>query len=596
MSRNIRRVVRREISPTYYPSANGTDIYNPMTRQVPTSVCATGGGTYCPVPYDTRLYMIEETIRKLQCQVDELTCTVNDQEKQICELKEISNDHSCKLDYLRDVTCEQGNKIETLHCYYCEQEKKIECIDQEICRLDKTVCCHTQQIECLEKANCEINEKLDYLKCSDCNQNKKIDELDCVACEQQKSIDCLTARVECLECGKKNACNLGNSCQQANLPIFESNMRPPVVFDGYTVTQKTVYSPCGNVCYWFLIPETSVNRVTYRFSYNRSICKYVYEPVNCNDYSIVYPPNANDPVNVTFIYDNLQGDCYFLIQYLYHGRLAYPLNIIGYKYGPIPISACITSFGFIPCQPMYANGFNMPCCDQSQSPCCNQSQLPCEFNTCNTIKSYIFNFTPLSQAVDDITYQYAVLESEFGSTNYNYPSSITSLTGCDISNDVTQFLNGVGLSLPYDNCTYRVAFTAELRINSSNDYINLLAGSGIIPNQAAVVRLQTRYVDSSGTFIEDSGSEISFNWTVMCTNGSSNTPPANFKINTDPAYPGAAGTYYMSCLTNQEVIANISYPPSTLGPDGRPYGRRVITFATDPAFSINSVTVKVSRY
>ena len=650
MSRNIRSVRRGTVVDTsFYPAGTNIDPYSSLTRPVPRTVCATTA--YCPMPYDTRLFMLEEMVKKMQCQINDLNCTVEDQEKQICELQEVSQDHSCKLNYLREVTCEQGKKIETLHCYYCDQEKRIDCLEQQVCKLDKTVCCQGQAIECLEKSDCEqnasieqlqcqvcqhekkinclqeemcevnkkleylrctdckqnerideldcqvceLNKRTDHLKCSDCNQNVKIGELDCQVCEQNKAIDCLNGRVDRLECcEKKNICEINNCCPPTIMPDASTSMKPPLVFDGYSVIQKSIYSSCGSKCYWFLVPATACGRVVYRFSYNNSLCKYVYEPVNCSDYSVIYPPSPGDAVNVTFIYDNLSGDCYSLVQYVYNGRLATPLTIPGYNYGPINLACNLTTFGFTPCQPMYANGFNLDnCCFDTP---CNTQCAPCN-TPCNVPVTYVFSFAPLFDTVGSASNEYAVLSNLLDSTDYNYPISVSSLTACNIAGDVVPLASGIGIALPLDTCTYRVTYTGELRVNTGSNslsvpYIDYLAGSGSSTNSPARVRLQVRYVDQNGVFIENSGSEISFNWSAMCTNGSTSTPPANFLVRTNTA---TGQNYYLSCLNNQEVAAIISYPPSALSPTGVPYGRRILTFASDPAFSISSITLKISK-
>lgn len=592
MSRNIRRITR-EIDTSFSPSMDNINPYNTITRSVPKSVCIT---PYSVMPYDTRLCIIEELLKKIQCQINEIDEKICDQAKDICKLKEVAVDHSCKIDYLKTVTCEHEEKLNVLYCKVCELDKtscehtqKIECLETNDCKQDTEIkelkyksCEHEGKLELLKEAVCEINKKLDILKCIDCEQNKKIEDIEC---------------------------QLDKSCNTKKCSDTTTNVNPPVVFEGYTVIEKN--TSCG--CFWFLIPNLGCSNVVYRFSYKKELCSYVYEPVNCTDYSTVYSPSPSHP---TFVYTKLNS-CYVLYQYGFSGQISYPLTILGYKYGQFVMPNGSITYGFTPTQQMYS-GLNLDNCNVTNIPCdpynstnnlainqCNPNYCPTPLPIYNPSctpqiqcnKTYQFNFTPIYENVDNTNYKYAVNINSYDPNVFNYPATITLNGGSgSFAYNVIPLENnlGVGISLPFDASNYRISFTAQLRINTSNNYIDYLTGSGSSDAVTPLVILQTYFKTANSTITEQNNNQILFDWDTICTDGSSSTPPDNFVITEDSVVPLQNSEHYKSCI-NQEVIADVDYPQGTLNECGIPYGQRIITFATTSGFSIVSVTAKIIR-
>lgn len=366
-------------------------------------------------------------------------------------------------------------------------------------------------------------------------------------------------------------------------PPCPPSKRPPIIFDGYSISYRQVYINGTLTAFWFLIPETTANTEVYRFSLKTTSNKYVYEPVDPMNFSMVYPPSATDGTHITYIYDNIPGYGWGLRPYLYLLEASDPHTIIGYQYIEITYtSPPSVEWDYVPLPPP---------------------------NTSMSIftpytRSLTFTFTRTQAINTGITYYNTVDPSAINPTVYvdKYPINITSPDpNVFIPPDIAPIGPGVAFILPFDTYTYQVSFSANLKINTETipvtppqSSINYLQGSGYINAQPAIAQLVVYQLTSTGVAIDKNPSaSLVFNWSNIAIDPTlPGPPPNNFKIFQEPDVTGQPGTYYQAAPSNVNPVYNIV---PILDTNGKPMARRLITIAVTQGFSFSDATLTLVR-
>ena len=250
-----------------------------------------------------------------------------------------------------------------------------------------------QRVNCLENEVGDINIVLAEQTCRLNRHEKQIKELECryppywpcpPVCNPCPPV-CNPCPPVCNPCNPCNPCEPCNPCDPCP-PVCNPCKpcpppcpppckpclppKPPIVFDGYSISFRLVYINNIPAAFWFLIPERPHCGDVYRFSFKASVCKYLYEPVCSSNYGFVFPPNEKDGEHVTYIYENIPGYGWGLRQYLYIDKVKKPKTAIGYQYTAVAFTnPCGTEWSYVPnCSPC------PPC-----PPCnpCNPCQPPC---------------------------------------------------------------------------------------------------------------------------------------------------------------------------------------------------------------------------
>ena len=338
---------------------------------------------------------------------------------------------------------------------------------------------------------------------------------------------------------------------------FPPSMRPPIVFDGYSIVFKQVNVNGVPAAFWFLLPESSTNPDVYRFTWISSSNTYIYEPVNPLNYSQVYPPSVSNALHITYIYQDIPTRGFGLRPYLYLGIATNPHTIIGYEYVPLvfgTIPNTTTEYCYVPLLP--------------------NTNVSAPYN-----RNITLNYNPVF-GTTLTTNKYAANSTSIG--------NITKLPFGIISNDVTDITpeivtvgaSGVGFLLPFDDRPYTVSFGAEVRVNTNvvpdnppngaNTYIDLITG---LP---AVARLTLWRVTPTGPVqLTVPGSD------VMIPVGSLNVTPVQ-----DPLLPGQDGLY-----RNNTIPAIL--PTYTIVPDATT--RTIVSISVSEGYSFQRATMILSR-
>jgi hypothetical protein len=381
----------------------------------------------------------------------------------------------------------------------------------------------------------------------------------------------------CGSCGYNPCCckKQNNSC--TNNCDLSPGRRPPIIFDGYIACAKVVVIGGVNMCFWFLIPENTAHVNVYRFSWNSTSNKYIYEPVHPDDYSVVYPPSLTDNLHITYYYDNISDYGWGLRPYIYLSQSSAPHTILGYQYIPIIIVPTVTEWCYVPL---------------------NSPLDPPIFTPYN--RKISFQYAKTSLLIGPTTY-YNVVNSTIIDPNTNvtkYPISITDLeVGSTVTQNIVPIITGVAFELPFDSFTYQVSFIPEVKISTelaTTNSINYLSGSGLLGSQPAVAQLEVHQLDNNGVVIDRN---LSARTLVTWANISIDpllpaVPPNNFRKYQDATIPGAPGEYYKTLITTSSPIYNIL---PILDSNNKPYGRRLVTFAVTAGFSVSSVTATIVR-
>ena len=366
-------------------------------------------------------------------------------------------------------------------------------------------------------------------------------------------------------------------------PFFPPSKRPPIIFDGYSISFRQVYVNGTPAAFWFLIPETSASTEVYRFSLKTTSNKYVYEPVDPMNFSTVYPPSSTDGTHITYIYDNVPGYGFGLRPYLYLLESASPHTIIGYQYIEITyISPPSVEWDYVPLPP---------------------PSTSVSIFTPYT-RSLVFTYAK-TQAINlGITYYNTVDPTAIDPTNFvnKYPINITSPDlNVIIPPDIAPIGPGVAFILPFDTYTYQVSFSANLKINTETipvvppqPSINYLQGSGYIGAQPAIAQLVVYQLSSSGVAIDQNPSaSLIFTWSNIAIDPTIiGPPPNNFKVFQEPDVTGQPGAYYQGAPSNVNPVYNVI---PILDTNGRPLARRLVTIAVTQGFSFSEATLTLIR-
>jgi hypothetical protein len=248
-----------------------------------------------------------------------------------------------------------------------------------------------QRVTCLEEEVSDINVTLSEQTCELNSHECRIRQLEC----DIRKLECQEVCNPCLpfynECEPCNPCErpcsppcdpcppVCNPCcpPPCPPPCPPVPKRPPIIFDGYCASYRLVYCNGIPAAYWFIAPECGSFAAVYRFSWSPSAERYVYEPVDPNNYSIVYPPSSCDSLHITYLYENIPGYGLGLRPYLYTAQLPTPHTIIGYQYIPITfVNPSSTQWCFVPdnCTPQIC--YPAPTCTPCPPPC--EPCEPCE--------------------------------------------------------------------------------------------------------------------------------------------------------------------------------------------------------------------------
>lgn len=359
--------------------------------------------------------------------------------------------------------------------------------------------------------------------------------------------------------GDTDRCHL-NSCHPSGChpnPLPPS-MRPPIVFDGYSLVYRQVTVNGVPAAFWFLVPESSTNPDVYRFTWISSSNTYIYEPVNPNNFSQVYPPSATDALHITYIYQDIPTRGFGLRPYLYLGIATNPHTIIGYEYVPLV-------FGTAP---------------NTTTEYCYVPLLPNPNVTTPYTRNITLSYEPIVSTTVSPTPSntYAADQSTIGSVT-KLPFEIFSNDMTDVMPEVVPIgTDGVGFILPYDDRPYTVSFGAELRVNTdvnsyapnTSSYINMLS---LTP---AIARLTLWRVTPSGPVqLTVPSSDI------ILTAANLNVTPIQ-----DPAIPSQAGLYRSNTIPT--VL-----PTYTITPD--PTTRTIMSVAVSEGYSFERAVVVLSR-
>lgn len=382
--------------------------------------------------------------------------------------------------------------------------------------------------------------------------------------------------------------SMNNNLQSSSTyPYHPPSRRPPIVFDGYSISYRIVSVNGTLAAFWFLIPETSVNTEVYRFSYRPTTGKYIYEPVDPMDYTMPYTASATDSIHVTYIYENISGYGFGLVPYLYLDAVSDPHTILGFQYIPITIGSS-TVYCYVP--------------HSSVSP------SPTPIVPVNYTRNIVFGF-PRTTGLDiDLVLNYNVVDPtaidpdpSTGDVN-KYPTSITSADpSINILSDIVPIDTGLAFMLPFDSNTYQISFSGELKVSTetagtvtTQGSIMYLQGSGDPAEQPAIMQVMIYQVDENGSYVASNPSaRLEFTWDNICIDSSLTGPaPNNFAVYQEPGTTGTEGQYYKTCSSNQNPVYNIA---PILDTDGNPRGRRLLTLACTRGFSFSKGTMLITR-
>jgi hypothetical protein len=516
--------------------------------------------------------------------------------------------------------------------------------------------------------------------------------------------------------------------------------KPPIIFDGYSIWFRKILINGVPSAFWFLVPDTAMNSQVYRFSFNISAGKYVYEPVVPVDFAQIYPATPRDSANITYIYDHIPDHGFSLIPYLHLGKAPVPFNILGYRYTKIHLASG-EAYCYVPGSSCMESEYHDGCNDysylsDSDSDCCHKKhrkshkkkhkklrQKKCYSDSSSSDsdcderygrrhhrsrsrsrsssrhsdhyrsrsrsrssrrssrsssrhssphsvvessqspetdseshhsdhshhshrsdhsrrsdrsdhsdhhgiydRTFIFGFAPVITNVSTTStpdnYYYTVDPTVIDPSGVNYISKypitvISAHSDDDSTADAIPLNPGVGIVLPLDTATYKISFTAELRINSNSsvlgtgvyastpdgpiDYLqsgvkNINANINL-SSSPAVIKVEVRYMTPAGVIIDtNNANTLDFTLDNMCVNTEPVPPLINLTTRTNPIVIGAAeGTYYVTCTPEHNVPFDIFYPSAALDSEGRPYGRRVVTVVATEGFSFHNATVHIMK-
>lgn len=365
-------------------------------------------------------------------------------------------------------------------------------------------------------------------------------------------------------------------------PYYPPSKKPPIIFDGYSISYQ-MHSVNGVTAYfWYLIPESSTNTDVYRFSYKSSSNKYWYEPVNPLDYSVVYPASATDGSHITYIYEFITDYGYGLRPYLYLAQDTTPHTALGYQYMQITFTSTTTTNEWC----------YVPVAEVNPSVSTPYS------------RNINFTFTKTSVVYSSVTYYNVVDPTAIDPlTDVNkFPTGIVNNGGStDITSEIVPIGTSVAFLLPFDSNVYQVSFTATLKINTETipvvppqSSINYLSGSSYVSAQPAVVQLYVMQMTSTGPSISTTPTaSLQFTWSNMCTDPSSVLPaPGNFMVYQETGITGQPGAYYQACPSNIYTVYNIA---PVLDTNGNPYGRRLVTLGVTAGFSFSTANMIITR-
>ena len=373
--------------------------------------------------------------------------------------------------------------------------------------------------------------------------------------------------------------NPGNECYPS--PCHQSSRRPPIIFDGYSISYRQT-SVNGTVAYfWYLIPESSSNTDVYRFSWRSTSNKYIYEPVDPNNYAIVYTASSSDSVHITYIYDNFPNYGWGLRPYLYVAASSSPHTIIGFQYIEVIFSnPSSNEWCYVPITQEI-------CCDNH---CPHESSKGCRDDHCcgdddcyyyqePFVRNIIFTYARTMITSGSVSY-YNVVDPALTDPSSNitkFPINIKSATqNINIASEIAPFNSGVAFILPFDSNTYQISFSTEIKINTESvpvtppeSSINYLLGSPYSSANPAIAQLVVYQLNNNGVVINASPSAVvQSTWSDIIIDPSLPGPaPNNFKVFQESDIVGPGGTYYKTQISN--INPTFTVVP-VLAPNGIP--------------------------
>jgi len=381
-----------------------------------------------------------------------------------------------------------------------------------------------------------------------------------------------------------NPCHQRPQCGPCGpTPFCPPGRRPPIIFDGYSISFRQTVCNGTPAAFWYLIPETSSNCEVYRFSLKTTSGRYVYEPVDPTNFAIVIPASATDGNHITYIYENIPGFGWGLRPYLYLLQAANPHTILGYQYIQI-------------------NFINPPSTEWCYVPLPSPSTLESIFIP--YFRSLHFHYARTQAISGGITFYNTVDPTAIDPATSvdKYPIRITSPDpDVRVRPDTIPIGPGVAFLLPFDTHTYQVSFTATAKFNTEmipvvppQPSINYLAGSPYIGAQPAIAQLVVFQVDSSGSVVDmNPSASLQFTWANVCIDPTlPGVPPNNFKVFQEPDVSGQPGAYYKICPSNINIVYNVI---PILDHNGHPFGRRLISVAVTQGFSFGHASVTITR-
>jgi hypothetical protein len=335
-------------------------------------------------------------------------------------------------------------------------------------------------------------------------------------------------------------------------------IRPPIVPNDYHLSYLQTLINGIPANYWYLIPDMSKNGEIYRFSWKNAPNKYIYEPVDPKDYSIVFPPSSTDGTHVTYVYENIPDYGWGLRPYLYGDKVSVPHTIFGYVYTQINLS----------------NPLSRGWC----------------YAPVSYFRNIIFKYPRLSNGQRYHTVDKNLIDQYDHVTKFPV-SAISSDPNMVIKSDIIPFGTGVAFMLPYDNFSYKVVFTAELRISTDDESMSLLSGSDIVGAQPAVAQLVVCQMTESGAIdIRKSDQAIHLTRADLIKEAPPHETMNRVFLQND--IEGEPGKHYK---TGNDVSSGECIIDPIIDEGHHPFGRRIITVVVTRGFSFSHVKINIVK-
>lgn len=327
-----------------------------------------------------------------------------------------------------------------------------------------------------------------------------------------------------------------------------TDRQPPIIFNGYSISYRTVVFNGVTSSFWYLFPTTSSDSRVYMFYYSTSALAYLYQAVNPSNITTQYPTSQTTPL-FKYAFVNNYGWSLITISPPSStlGADPHPFTIVGYNYLFVAgVGYCYVPDGSI------------------ISPTPDNIDPSVKFLFSSYTYSY-YDSSNVYHVKPYYNYDNSNVNVKLPYLTYDPYGSAGSIAQKTIPMDTH-----VGYLLPVSYSPYSLTISAQLAINK--DCLSTLDTG----NPYVEIYYQQSYENYvvTGTPTGPAGI-ISFTSADLIRDSSN-----NLVLND--------GEYYLTVVKTNNTPLLISTDNNSL------YGRRVITLRTDARFNVVNATVNIS--